>query len=154
MIKNDQQMKITEQKLAGMKTQLEAMKKKYPKRDEFQFYSETTQRHVEDMKRELHYYRLAKRGAADALLKIWNTKGAIHPVDKTSLSLGDFISLMRVARRLTQDQLAATMGLDQAHIARYERSDYTGYTIDTLDRIFHALQLRLTLGKLKLPEAA
>ena len=145
MIKNEQQMSITEEKLRGMTTQLARLRKKYADDAEYDFYSEGTRNHIEQMKRELQYYRLAKRGDVDALLRSWHKNGAIRPHHKDQLCLGDLISLLRVARGLTQAELAERLGLEQAHIARYERDDYSGYTVETFDRILNALGMRLTV---------
>lgn len=154
MIKNEQQMRITEQKLAGMRERLNRLRAKYTSSEEYLFYAEATQRHIDQMSRELELFNLAKRQDIDALIGLWNEQGRIRPERKEDLALGDFISLLRVARGLTQAQLADQLGLEQAHIARYERDDYTGYSVETLDRIFARLGLRLTLGKLDLSQAA
>ena len=69
-------------------------------------------------------------------------------------ALGDFLALLRVARGMRQEDLAKTLGIEQAHVARYERHDYTGYSLDNLDRLLGALGVRLTLGKGQLERAA
>ena len=78
----------------------------------------------------------------------------LHPKSKNDLALGDFLALLRVARGMRQEDLAKTLGIEQAHVARYERHDYTSYSLDSLDRILRALGVRLTLGKGQLERAA
>ena len=55
---------------------------------------------------------------------------------------------------MRQEDLAKTLGIEQAHVARYEHHDYTGYSLDSLDRVLRALGVRLTLGKGQLERAA
>jgi DNA-binding XRE family transcriptional regulator len=154
VIKNDRQMRITENKLAQMRERLVHLRQKYSDDADYEFYSETTRRHVEQMERELSYYSVAKSRDVDALVRLWNDQGRVRPESKYDLTLGDFIALLRVARGYTQEQLATLLEVDQSHVARYERNDYTGYTIETVDRIFSALGVRLTIGRVVLPRAA
>ena len=62
MIKNEQQFRITNAKLADMTARLDRSRAKYPKQAHFRFYSETTRNQVEQMQRELGWYALAKAG--------------------------------------------------------------------------------------------
>lgn len=153
MIKNEQQAKITESKLAAHRERMARLRTKYPRKADFEFYSEATQDQIEQMERELEYYELAKGGDVGRLIRLWNERGSVQG-GKGLLRLGDLIALLRVARGWTQEQLAERLGLDQAHVARYERSDYAGYSVDVLDRIFRVLGAKLTLGSLDLPNAA
>ena len=154
MIKNEQQFRITKGKLADMSARLDRIRAKYPKQTDFRFYSETTRNQVEQMQRELDWYALAKEGDVDKLIALWNERGSLHPKSKDDLALGDFLALLRVARGMRQEDLAKTLGIEQAHVARYEHHDYTGYSLDSLDRVLKALGVRLTLGKGQLERAA
>jgi hypothetical protein len=154
MIKNEQQFRITKGKLADMRARLDRLRAKYPRQADLRFYSETTQAQIAQMQRELDWYALAKEGDVDKLIAIWNERGSLHPKSKDGLALGDFLALLRVARGMRQEDLAKTLGIEQAHVARYERHDYTSYSLDNLDRVLHALGVRLTLGKGQLERAA
>jgi hypothetical protein len=154
MIKNEQQARITERKLAAHRERLARLRSKYLRDADFEFFSAATREQIEQMEQELAYYSLAKQGNVGRLIELWNERGSVQPGGKGSLRLGDLIALLRVARGLTQEQLAQQLGLDQAHVARYERGDYAGYSVDVLDRIFRALGAKLTLGPLDLPRAA
>ena len=154
MIKNDQQFRITKAKLADMAARIDRLRKKHPKQSDFRFYSETTRNQVAQMQRELEWYALAKEGDVDALIALWNERGSLRPQSKDDLALGDLLALLRVARGMKQEDLAKTLGIEQAHVARYERHDYTGYSLDSLDRLLGALGVRLTLGKEELEQAA
>src|SRR5713101_4884674 len=147
MIKNEQQFRITKSKLGDMRTRVDRLRAKYPKQADFRFYSETTRNQVEQMQRELNWYALAKEGDVDKLIGLWNEHGSLHAKSKDDLALGDFLALLRVARGMRQEDLAKTLGIEQAHVARYERHDYTSYSLDNLDRVLRALGVRLTLSK-------
>ena len=154
MIKNEQQFRITKGKLDDMSGRLDRLRAKYSKQTDFRFYSETTRNQVEQMQRELDWYALAKEGDVDKLIALWNEHGSLHPKSKHDLALGDFLALLRVARGMRQEDLAKTLGIEQAHVARYEHHDYTGYSLDSLDRVLSALGVRLTVGKGQLERAA
>ncbi len=154
MIKNEQQFRITKRKLADMRARLDRLRARYPRQTDFRFYSETTQAQIAQMQRELDWYTLAKEGDVDKLIAIWNERGSLHPKSKDDLALGDFLAFLRVARGMRQEDLAKALGIEQAHVARYERHDYTSYSLDNLDRVLRALGVRLTLGKGQLERAA
>ena len=154
MIKNEQQKSVSQTKLKGLNDRLSRLQQKYSDADELEYYSAATRRQRDQLVRELAYYQLARDGDVDALIRLWNEHGRIRPESKDDLTLGDLVSLMRVARGMTQAQLASALGIEQAHVARYERDDYSGYTVETIDRIFAALGVKFTLGKLDLSKAA
>jgi len=60
--------------------------------------------------------------------------------------IGEAMFLLRLARGITQSQLARKLGTRREVVARWERDDYTGYTLENLQRIFEALGCRLALG--------
>jgi hypothetical protein len=154
MIKNEQQYGITVRKLGDMRARIDRLRAKYPKEADFQFYSAPTLAQVEQMQHELDWYELAKAGKVDSLISLWNEHGSLHPKSKNDIALGDLLALLRVARGMRQEDLAKNLGIDQAHVARYEGHDYTGYSIDNLDRLLRELGVRLMLGKGKLERAA
>jgi transcriptional regulator with XRE-family HTH domain len=60
--------------------------------------------------------------------------GSLRPKSKHDLWLGAILALLRVARGMRKEDLAKTLGIEQAHVASYERHDYTAYSLDNLDR--------------------
>src|SRR5690242_4341937 len=56
--------------------------------------------------------------------------------------LGQYLEAARTARRLSQQQLAARSGLDQAHVSRFERGERSP-TIAQLARLAEVLQVSL-----------
>lgn len=143
MIKNEQQMGITASKLESLRSSLTRLQIKHPRRADFDFFTETTQRQIARMEREVELYELAKLGDVDGLVTLWNQTSAQPTPD--SMTIGDLIALTRVARGFTQQELACRLGVEQAHVARYERHDYSGYSMETLTKILTALGLRLAL---------
>ena len=55
----------------------------------------------------------------------------------------DRIRLRRLELRLSQAQLGALIGQDQAYISRLERGAYGEITVSTLERLARALQVRI-----------
>jgi hypothetical protein len=59
--------------------------------------------------------------------------------------IGEAMFLLRISRRITQRQLAKKLGTRREVVARWERDEYTGYTVENLQRIFEALGCRFAL---------
>lgn len=154
MIKTDQQLAITRNKLKELQDRLSRLKQKYPSPDEYDFYSEATRDSIALMKLEIREYQYMKAGAVDKILRVWAKRGAIVPSRKLDLTLGELIAMLRIARGLTQEQLASRVGMEQANLSRYEQRGYTGYTVATLSRIFSALGVRLAIAPAHRTKAA
>lgn len=153
MIKNDRQLNRTKQQLAELEEHLEHLKRRYPDPDEYDFYSEATRDQMDGMRREMRDYQTARRSAIDPLLRIWTKRGAVSPTRKDQISLGEFIALLRIARGLTQEQLARKLRLRQSHIARFEQRAYRNFTVETLNRVFDELGVKLSLQPARHREA-
>lgn len=154
MIKNDRQLSVTKTRLKELQQRLERLERKYPDPKELDFYSEATRDQIEAMKREIRFYRLVKAASTEQLLRIWAKRGAVVPSRKDDLSLGELLAMLRMAKGLTQEQLAERLGLKQAHMARYEQRGYRGYTVETLSRIFGELGVKLSIEPLRQRNAA
>lgn len=148
MIKNDRQLAITKERLRELEARLVRLKRKFARPDEYQFYSESTRDTVALMKQEIRDFRLVQSGAVGKILRLWAKRGAMVPAGKMDLSLGELIAMLRIARGLTQEQLASRLGIQQANLARYEQRGYSGYTVETLSKIFTALGVKLSLEPL------
>jgi DNA-binding XRE family transcriptional regulator len=59
--------------------------------------------------------------------------------------IGEAMFLLRISRGITQSRLASKLGTRREVVARWERDDYTGYTVENLQRIFEALGCRFSL---------
>jgi len=65
----------------------------------------------------------------------------IHTLSEVSRQL----VRLRIARGLTQAQLAAQTGYKQADVSRMEREGYQGYSIGQLEKIVAGLNAKLEL---------
>ncbi|MDD2528362.1 MAG: helix-turn-helix transcriptional regulator [Salinivirgaceae bacterium] len=59
--------------------------------------------------------------------------------------IGQAIKQTRQERKLTQEELGKLIGVQKAQISRIE-NNASNVTIDTLMRVFHALQAKVTLS--------
>jgi len=154
MIKNDSQLAVTKTRLRELQSQLARLRQQYSDAADFDFYSETTRDTIDAMKREIRDYALVKTSSIERILKLWDKRGSVHPQNKADLSVGELIAMLRLARGLTQEQLAQRLGIQQAHVARYEQRGYTGYTLETLSNIFGELGAKLAIEPLSRRKAA
>ncbi len=154
MIKNDRQLAVTKTRLRELQSQLAHLRQQYSDATDFDFYSEATRDTIDAMKREIRDYALVKTSSIERILKLWDKRGSVHPQSKTDLSVGELIAMLRLARGLTQEQLAQRLGIQQAHVARYEQRGYTGYTLETLSNIFGELGAKLAIEPISRRKAA
>ncbi len=94
---------------------------------------------------------MTKRKTTTRALEIMTARWGKDPgwqqgldVERRKLAIGFLIQQSRVARGLTQKELARKAGTSQSAISRIEDASYDGLKIETLERI--ALALRLPLG--------
>ena len=85
------------------------------------------------LQEEVDSYQRLKRGEFD---EIWNLQG-----------LGELLISARIARGLTQRQLAEKLGVNESQVSRDERNEYHGVTLDRAARILESLgvELRTTM---------
>jgi predicted XRE-type DNA-binding protein len=125
MIKNDRQLKITKQRLNELKEGLERIGKKYSSnKKKCEFLSKGYLLHIEQLRNEITEYEKMKKSPLPKVLRA-------HDLDEISRQL----VRLRLARGLTQAELAARIGCKQADVSRLEREDYQGYTIGQLKKI-------------------
>ena len=134
MIKNDRQSIITKKKLAGLKEGLKRVQKKYPVKKEYEFFSKGYILHIKQLQAEIEEYQKMKRSPLPHVLRAHNPIELSHQLVR-----------LRLARGLTQAELAARIGCKQADISRLERDDYQGYTISQLEKIAEGLDAEIEL---------
>lgn len=78
---------------------------------------------------EVAAYERLKRGDIDELLNLHG--------------LGRALVALRIARGLTQRELAARVGVHESQVSRDERNEYHGVTVERASRILDALGVRL-----------
>ena len=81
------------------------------------------------LQEEVESYQRLKRGEFD---DIWNLQG-----------LGQLLISARIARGLSQRQLAEKLGVHESQVSRDERNEYHGVTLDRAARILEVLGVEL-----------
>ncbi len=81
------------------------------------------------LQEEVESYQRLKRGEFD---EIWDLRG-----------LGQLLISARIARGLTQRQLAEKLGVNESQVSRDERNEYHGVTLDRAARILELLGVEL-----------
>lgn len=59
------------------------------------------------------------------------------------VGLGQALIGLRIARRMTQRQLAEQLGVAESSVSRDERNEYHGITVERANRVLEALGVRL-----------
>lgn len=81
------------------------------------------------LKEEVENYERLKRGEFDDL---YNLRG-----------LGHLLIALRIAKGMTQRELAARLEVHESQVSRDERNEYFGITLERAIRILEALDVRL-----------
>lgn len=81
------------------------------------------------LREEVEYYERLRRGEVGALQNLHG--------------LGQMVVGLRIARGLTQRQLAELLGVHESQVSRDERNEYHGLTVERASRILDALRVRL-----------
>ncbi|MFO1006072.1 MAG: helix-turn-helix transcriptional regulator [Planctomycetaceae bacterium] len=66
------------------------------------------------------------------------------PEIENFVGMGQMLIALRVAKGLTQRELAQRMGVNESQVSRDERNEYHGVTLDRAQRILEALNVRMT----------
>lgn len=82
------------------------------------------------LREEVESYERLKRGEFDELI---NFRG-----------LGHLLIALRIARGLTQTDLATKLGVNESQISRDERNEYHGISVDRASKILEALGVTLS----------
>ena len=90
----------------------------------------------EQLNEEIHSYERLKRGEFNELRNL--------------AGLGQLLVALRVARGLTQRQLAEKLAVHESQVSRDERNEYHGITVERAQRVLEALgvEVRTTVDKL------
>lgn len=135
MIKNDRQYEYTKRKLREFEEDLKAIRKKYSSdKNKVGLLSQGYVEHIAQLKVEIEEYEKMKKVPLPKILRV-------HNLDEISRQ----IVRLRLARGLTQAELAIRIGCKQSDISRLEREDYHGYTIGQLKKIAASLNVEIEL---------
>jgi len=86
---------------------------------------------LQDLRDEIDEYEKLKSGRVKSIV--------VHSIVDIALSLVK----ARIARNLTQKQLADRLGLPEQQIQRYESTQYKGVAVERLQEVADALQVRV-----------
>ena len=135
MIKNDRQYEYAKNKLHEFERGLKAIRKKhYSDKNKVGLLSQGYVEHIAQLKAEIEEYEKMKKSSLPKVLR------ARNPVE-----ISRQLVRLRLARGLTQAELAARIGCKQADISRMEREEYRGYTISQLEKIAESLDAEIEL---------
>lgn len=84
----------------------------------------------EQLKEEIESYERLKRGEFDELQ---NLSG-----------FGELLVAVRIAKGVTQRELAKRLGVSESQVSRDERNEYHGITVERANRILEALDVEIT----------
>lgn len=136
MIKNDRQYEYSRRRLQEFDQDLKEIEKKYATdKDKLALLSQGYQEHIAQLKGEMKEYERMKTTDLPKVLRA-----------QTPLEISRLLVQLRIARRLTQEELASRVGCKQADIARLEREDYQGYTLNQLRKIAACLNAEIELN--------
>lgn len=72
-------------------------------------------------------------------------RGEIRPIPSLS-SIGLSLIALRIARGLTQRQLAERLGINEAQVSKDERNEYHGISVERAQRVLDALDGEVTVS--------
>ena len=142
MIRNEAEYKATVQRLTEqeerLKQQASELRQMDLTKEEVKRVLDPVRSFHEQLKEEVVSYERLKRGDFDELQ---NFSG-----------LGTLLIALRIAKGLTQRELAERLGVNESQISRDERNEYHGLTVDRANRVLEALEVEVaskvvSLGK-------
>lgn len=136
MIKNVRQYEYTKKKVREFEEGLKTIRKRYSSdKNKVALLSQGYVEHIAQLKAEMEEYERMRRSPLPKMLRIHNLGEISHHLVR-----------LRIARRITQAELASRLGCKQADISRIEREEYQGYTISQLKKIATSLGAELQLN--------
>ncbi len=135
MIKNDRQYEYTRKKLDEFKKDLRGIRGKYPGEGKKEaLLCKGYLEHIAQLEAEIEEYRKMKKTPLPKVLRA-----------RSAGEISRQLVRLRIARKLTQAELAARIGCKQADVSRLEREDYQGYTIGQLRKVATGLDAEIEL---------
>ena len=136
MIKNKRQYEYSKKKLHELEEDLKAIRKKYyMDKNKVALLSQGYIEHIVQFKDEIKGYEDMIKAPFPEVLPIHN----LNEINRSIVRL-------RIARKITQEELAQRVGCKQSDISRLERDDYRGHTIAKLDKIIAGLGAKIVLN--------
>ncbi len=133
MIRNEQEYQEASKRLEAERTRLDQhqaqLAKSGLKKAELKRVMEPLISFHEQLREEVEHYENLKRGKFPNLQ---NLKG-----------LGILLVSLRIARGMSQRELAAKLEVHESQVSRDERNEYHGITVDRANKILEALGVKL-----------
>ena len=133
MIRNENEYREAVKRLEEERARLDEHRKRLEKEE---LDAEGIERALEPMRcfhlqleEEVESYERLKRGD---LGEVYNLRG-----------MGELLVALRIARGLSQRELAERLGVHESQVSRDERNEYHGITLDRAARILEAMDVRL-----------
>ena len=134
MIRNDAEYKTAVRRLNEqgdrLKQQAGHLRKTDLTKDEVKRVLDPVRSFHEQLKEEIQSYERLKRGEFDELQ---NLSG-----------FGELLVALRIAKGVTQRELAKRLEVSESQVSRDERNEYHGITVDRAQRILEALGVEIT----------
>jgi len=134
MIRNDAEYKAAVQRLSEqserLKQQAVHLRKTDLTKDEVKRVLDPVRSFHEQIKEEVQSYERLKRGEFDELQ---NLSG-----------MGQLLVALRIAKGVTQRELAKRLEVSESQVSRDERNEYHGITVDRAQRVLEALGVTIS----------
>ncbi|MDB5097569.1 MAG: putative transcription factor, like protein [Cyanobacteria bacterium RYN_339] len=133
MISNERQYNKTKQSLEEFRAQLEESRRRYAD-DPVLLQLQTGQlvRYIEDFEHEIADYVQATNGDLAPIMPAFNPRSG-------RLEIARALTKMRLAKGLTQEELATRLGTHQPSITRWENEEYESYRLGDLRKVASVL---------------
>lgn len=134
MIRNDAEYKMAVRRLSEqgerIKQQAVHLRKMELTKIELKRVMDPVRTFHEQLKEEVQSYERLKRGEFDELQ---NLSG-----------MGQLLVALRIAKGVTQRELAKRLEVSESQVSRDERNEYHGITVDRAQRVLEALGVQIT----------
>jgi DNA-directed RNA polymerase specialized sigma subunit len=134
MIRNEKEYKNAVRRMAEQEVRLNEqaaqLKQMKLSKDDIKRVLDPVRSFHEQIKEEVASYERLKRGEFDELQ---NLSG-----------IGRLLIALRIAKGLTQRELAERLDVSETQVSRDERNEYHGITVDRANRILEVLEVKLT----------
>jgi len=133
MIRNDQEYKVAVEKLSEEEQTLKAHKKQLAKEGltpaQVKRAMAPLQSFALQLKEEVEYYEKLKQG--------------VFPELSNFSGLGQLLVALRIAKNISQTELAEALGVNKSAVSRDEKNEYHGVTVERANRVLEALGANL-----------
>ncbi|WP_417734345.1 helix-turn-helix domain-containing protein [Rosistilla oblonga] len=141
MIRNEQEYREASERIEAERNRLDAHRKSLSESGlgdtELARAMEPLVSFHEQLREEVAHYENLKRG--------------VFPDLENLRGLGVLLVSLRIARGITQRELAAKLDVHESQVSRDERNEYHGVTLDRANRILDALDVRLQTTVVEAP---